>query len=298
MADASRLSADFPPATAESWRTLVAKTLGDAPFSTLEKPTAEGLPIAPLYPPGELPGGQGFATRPVNAERAWDIRVLTAHPNPSRANIEILGDLEGGASSAVVRIDPTGRTGVAVGSADELARALKDVVLELAPIGLDAGFLGAKAADWLGALAKASPGAKLNFHMDPLSAFAETGASPGPIESHLISAATVGVRLAETYPQGALFLASGRAAHEAGGGEALELAFAAAAAIAYAKALVRAGLPMADAFARITLGLSADADYFLTIAKLRAARAVWARVAVACQAGSTARIEARASRRM
>jgi hypothetical protein len=47
MADASRLSADFPPATAESWRTLVAKTLGEKPFSVLEKTTAEGLPIAP-----------------------------------------------------------------------------------------------------------------------------------------------------------------------------------------------------------------------------------------------------------
>jgi methylmalonyl-CoA mutase len=172
------------------------------------------------------------------------------------------------------------------------------VILEMAPVGLDAGFLGPKAADWLGAVAKSSPGAKLDFHMDPLGAFAETGASPGPIESHLISAATVGVRLAETYPHGALFLASGRVAHEAGGGEALELAFAAASAITYAKALVRAGLPITEAFARITLGLSADADYFLTIAKLRAAREIWARIAAACEAGPTARIEARSSRRM
>lgn len=298
MADASRLSADFPPATAESWRTLVAKTLGEKPFSVLEKSTVEGLPIAPLYPPGDLPGGQAFPTRPFDAERPWDLRVLVAHPDAARANVEIMGDLEGGAASAVVRVDPTGQTGVAVGSADDLARVLKDMILELAPVGLDAGFLGAKAADWLGTVAKASPGARLNFHMDPLSAFAEAGNSPGPIESHLINAATVGVRLAETYPHGELFLASGRVVHEAGGGEAEELAFAAAAAIAYTRALVRAGLPMADAFARITLGLSADADYFLTIAKLRAAREIWARIAVACGAAPAARIEARTSRRM
>jgi methylmalonyl-CoA mutase len=298
MADASRLSADFPPATAEAWRTLVAKTLGEKPFSVLEKTTVEGVTIAPLYPPCDMPGEQGFPTRPFNAASPWDIRVLAAHPDPARANAEILGDLEGGAASAVVRIDPTGETGVAVGSADELARVLSGVVLELAPAGLDAGFLGPKAADWLGSVAKASPGAKLNFHMDPLSAFAESGASPGPIESHLVSAATVGVRLAETYPHGELFLASGRVVHEAGGGEAAELAFAAASAIAYAKALVRAGLPMAEAFARITLGLAADADYFLTIAKLRAAREICARLAVACGAEPTARIEARTSRRM
>jgi len=131
-----------------------------------------------------------------------------------------------------------------------------------------------------------------------LSALAETGASPGPIEAHLISAATVGARLAVTYPQAQLFLASGRVVHEAGGGEALEVAVAAAAAVAYAKALVRAGMATSDAFAGITLGLSADADYFLTIAKLRAARAVWARIAEACEADPTARIEARSSRRM
>jgi methylmalonyl-CoA mutase len=95
-----------------------------------------------------------------------------------------------------------------------------------------------------------------------------------------------------------LFLASGRVVHEAGGGEAAEVAFAAAAAIAYAKALVRAGTPMDQAFAHITLGLSADADYFLTIAKLRAARAVWAQISTACGADPRARIEARSSRRM
>ena len=298
MADASRLSADFPPATAEQWRTLVAKTLGEKPFSTLEKSTVEGLPIAPLYPPGDLPGAQAFPTRPFDAERPWDLRILTAHPDARRANIEVLGDLEGGAASAVVRIDPTGRNGVAVGSADDLARALNGVVLEMAPVGLDAGVLGARASEWLGAVAKSSPGAKLNFHMDPLSAFAETGASPGPIEGHLSDAAAAGARLAETYPHGELFMASGRVVHEAGGGEAAELAFAATAAIAYAKALTAAGLSPAEAFGRITLGLAADADYFLTIAKLRAAREVWARVAVACGARPQARIEARASRRM
>ena len=296
MADAPDLIADAPPAGDAAWRALVARTLGDRPFETLAGVTAEGLPIAPFYAPAAQPAA--FPPRPFDAQRPWDVRTLTAHPQPARANAEILSDLQGGAASSVVRIDPTGQAGVAVGSAEGLARVLDGVILELAPVALDAGFLGPRAADWLGAAAKASPGAKLTFHMDPLSAFAETGASPGPIESHLVSAATVGVRLAQTYPQAQLFLASGRAAHEAGAGEALEVAVAAASGLAYAKALVRAGTPMADAFARITLGLAADADYFLTIAKLRAARVVWAQIAAACSAGPLARIETRSSRRM
>jgi methylmalonyl-CoA mutase len=226
------------------------------------------------------------------------VATLSAHPDPARANTEILADLRGGAAAAVMRLNPTGQAGVAIGSERELGRALDGVILELAPVALDAGFLGPQAADWLSAVAKSSPGALLRFHLDPLSAYAEAGASPGPIEAHIFAAANAAVRLAQTYPQAQLFLASGRVTHEAGGGEALEVAFAASAAVAYAKALVRAGLPMAGAFGRITLGLSSDADYFLTIAKLRAARAVWARVATACGGGPTARIEARSSRRM
>ncbi|THD71519.1 methylmalonyl-CoA mutase family protein [Phenylobacterium sp.] len=297
MADAAplALAGDFPPVTDADWRALVDKTLGEAPFSSLEKTTVEGLAIEPLYTPAPA---SAAPARAVCADRAWELATLTAHPDPVRANCELLADLRGGAAAAVIRIDATGNAGLAIGSEDALARALDGVILEFAPVALDAGFLGPVAADWLSAAAKASPTALVRFHLDPLSAFAETGASPGPIEAHLIAAANTAARLAQTYPLAQLFLASGRTVHEAGGGEAGEVAFAAAAAVAYAKALVRAGMPMADAFGRITLGLSADADYFVTIAKLRAARAVWAQIALACGADSTARIEARSSRRM
>jgi methylmalonyl-CoA mutase len=295
MADAPALTADFAAATEADWRALVDKTLGETPFASLRRTTVEGLPIAPLYPPAPEPKAPA---RAVSADRAWEVATLSAHPDPARANSEILADLRGGAAAAILRLDPTGKAGVAVGSAADLARALDGVILEFAPVALDAGFLGPIAADWLGAAAKASPTALVRFHLDPLSAYAEAGASPGPIEAHLISAANAAIRLAETYPQAQLFLASGCVVHEAGGGEAGEIAFAASAAVAYAKALVRAGMPMAQAFGKITLGLSADADYLVTIAKLRAARAVWARIAQACEADPTARIEARSSRRM
>ena len=295
MADAPALTADFPPATEADWRALVDKTLGEAPFSSLEKATVEGMPITPLYAPAATPQAPA---RVVPADRAWEVATLTAHPDRARANAEILGDLRGGAAAAVLRIDPTGKAGVAIGSAADLTRALDGVILEFAAVALDAGFLGPRAAEWLGAVAKASPTALVRFQLDPLSAYAEAGASPGPIEAHATVAAEVAAGLAETYPKAPLFLASGRVVHEAGGGEAGEVAFAAAAAIAYAKAMVEAGLSIARAFDAVTLSLSADADYFLTIAKLRAARAVWARIAAAAGADPTARIEARSSRRM
>lgn len=293
---APQITSPFPAATADQWRTLVEKTLKDAPFESLRKATPEGLPIEPLYEAAD--SAPVLATRPYDVERPWDLRVLTTHPDPVAARAQLIRDLEGGAASVLVRLDPTGQTGVAAGSPEALAKALDGVFVELAPIALDAGFLGPKAADWLSAFAKSAPNALLAFHMDPLSAFAEAGESPGPVESHLVSAATVGARLAEIYPKATLFLASGRVVHEAGGGEAGELAFAIASAIAYAKAAVVAGMSMEDAFSRIVLGLSADVDYFLTIAKLRAARLLWAQVTAACGVAVPARIEARSSVRM
>lgn len=286
----------FPPATAADWRALVEKTLKDAPFESLQRRTLEGLPVAPLYEAASA--GAAFAPRPHDADRPWDLRAPIAHPDPSRARTDLLADLEGGAASGLIVIDPTGANGIAAGSAADLARVLDGVMLELAPIALDAGFHGPKAADWLSSVAKGSPTALLLFHMDPLSTFATAGESPGPIESHLVSAATVGARLAEAYPKAGLFLASGRVIHEAGGGEAGELAFMLASALAYAKALVRAGLPMDRAFSAIHLGLSADPDYFATLAKLRAARVLWARLTAACNVDVPARIEARSSHRM
>ena len=286
---------DFPTATREAWAALVDKTLKGQPLPEAQAGT---VTIKALYTASESQPSVAPVLPVRDAERPWEVRTSISHPDPALANAEALADLEGGAASILVRIDPAGEKGVAVGSAEALARVLEQVQPELATIALDAGFLGPKAADWLGAAAKASPTAKLAFHFDPFSALAEGGVSPGPLEAHLISAATVAARLTETYPDASLFLASGRVVHEAGGEAALELGFAAAAAVAYAKALVRAGLPMDRAFARITLGLAADQDYFLALAKLRAARAIWARIVEACGIQAAAVIEARSSARM
>jgi methylmalonyl-CoA mutase len=55
---------------------------------------------------------------------------------------------------------------------------------------------------------------------------------------------------------------------------------------------------MAEAFSRLTLGLAIDAEPLGGMAKLRAARVLWARIADACGVDAPARIEARSSRRM
>ena len=70
--------------------------------------------------------------------------------------------------------------------------------------------------------------------------------------------------------------------HNAGGSEAQELAFALSVALAYLRALEAEGVGLETARRMIFFRLSADADQFLTIAKFRALRKLWARVEVSC----------------
>ena len=295
---AEEFGAQGDDATRARWMALVEKTLKGQSFDdALTVKTPDGLTIQPLYTAED---GVAVARdlRARDPERPWDLRTRAAHPDPARVAKDILTDLEGGAASVLLQIDPTGANGVAVGSADDLANALSGVLLDLAPVALDAGFMGPKAADWLGALAKAAPNAPLAFHLDPLTAFAIAGVSPGPIESHVFNAATVASRLAGTYAKASLFLATGRAAHEAGGSNTEELAVMTASALAYTKALVRSGLSMDEAFGRIVLGVSLDGEYFTGVAKVRAAKAMWARLTEACGVTIAPTIEVRSSRRM
>lgn len=295
---AEEFGAQGDATTRARWMALVEKTLKGQSFDdALTVRTPDGLTIQPLYTARD---GVAVARdlRLRDAERPWDLRVRAAHPDPVRVGKDVLTDLENGAASVLLQLDPTGENGVAVGSADDLAKALSGVLLDLAPVALDAGFLGPKAADWLGTLAKAAPNAPLAFHLDPLTAFAQAGASPGPIESHVFNAATVAARLSATYAKASLFLATGRAAHEAGGSNTEELAMMTASALAYAKALVRSGLSMDEAFGRIVLGVSLDGEYFTGVAKVRAAKAMWARLTQACGVSVASKIEARSSRRM
>ena len=297
MAQTLDLAASFDPPSEAAWLELVRKTLKGAGPETLVSTSSGGVSIQPLYRDGPA----AAVRSPVrDATRPWDIRTGTRHPDPARANADILADLGGGAASVLVKIDPSGKNGVAIGDQAGLGRVLDGVLLDLAPVALNAGFLGVDAAEWLAALAKNAPEAPLAFHLDPLTAFAQAGSSPGPIESHIIAAATTAVRLSRAYPKSTAFLAAGRIVHETGGSEAQELAFALASAVTYAKALVRAGATADEAFSAIALGLSVNAEYFTSIAKLRAARILWAKLAGASGADATrpAVIETRSSFRM
>jgi methylmalonyl-CoA mutase len=136
------------------------------------------------------------------------------------------------------------------------------------------------------------------LHMDPLTAFAAAGGSPRPIEDHIGLAANTATRHAGAYPEATFFLATGRAVHEAGGSAGQELGFAASTAATYLKAAVEAGLPVERALEGTVLGVSVDAEYFDSLARVRALRLIWRSISQAFGHETPARIEARSSRRM
>jgi methylmalonyl-CoA mutase len=122
----------------------------------------------------------------------------------------------------------------------------------------------------------------IRFGHDPIGAFAQQGVSDlawrdlAPrFAAHVAGLAAAGFK-------GPFAVADGRVIHNAGGSEAQELAFALATAVAYLRALDASGTSLEQARGMISFRLSADADQFLTVAKFRALRQLWAHVEEAC----------------
>ncbi len=281
----------FPTPSPSDWRAEAEKALKGRAIETLLHLDADGLAVRPLY-------GRANACEPVFAPRAadadgrpWDLRTLVEGDDPEAVNAAVLADLEGGAASVIL-------SGAVLDDSEPLGRALSGVAMELAPVALDAGIDGPDAANALAVAAKGAPRARLMFHLDPITAFAQAGGAPRPIAAHVELAANTASRHAGAYPEATFFLATGRAAHEAGGSAGQELGFAAAAAATYLRAAVDAGLPIERGLAGTVLGVSVDAEYFDSLAKVRALRLIWRSLSRAFGHETPAVIEARSSRRM
>jgi methylmalonyl-CoA mutase len=293
------------PADEADWRALVEKGLKGAPWERLVGTTADGIALAPLYREADIATAADVAGLPwaapfVRGARSgrWRIRQLFAHPDPEQTNHEILSDLKGGVAAIELAIDPDGGQGVAVRDAADLDRALADVILEAAPVSLDAGEHGAWAAALLRDRLKGVAAAGTAFNLDPIGAYMRSGAWCDKEQSHVVEFA---VRHHAELPTARFLRADARPVHEAGGTEAQEIAAALAAGIHYLRTLTAAGLSLADAARAIQFAVSVGPDVLIETAKLRALRLCWARVLEASGAAPenrAARIHAFTSKRM
>jgi methylmalonyl-CoA mutase len=283
--DKLRLAADFAPASYDDWRKLVDGVLKGAPFEKLTAKTADGLRIEPIYERSR--DAALVAGRPAAAP--WQIVQRIDHPDAAQANAQALQDLENGASGlSLVFAGGNGSHGFGLEpTADAVARVFKDIHLD-AGIGIElqVGPQSRTAAIHVAEYVKTKgidPAAcDIRFGLDPLAACAVWGHSPYRWDE-IAPTVTTGIKgLAALGFKGAFAPADGRAIHDAGGSEVQELAFALACGVAYLRALENAGVALEEAQGMIYARLSADADQFLTMAKFRALRLLWARIEQAC----------------
>ena len=276
------LAAEFPPASHEQWRKLVDGVLKGAPFERkLVAKTYDGLRIEPLY--ARDPQAEPVLGRTPGSP--WQIIQRLDHPDPALANAQALQDLEGGATGlSLVFAGSAGAHGFGLeASPRALRRVLEGVHLD-AGISLEVDGTSPAAtamADLLHAGAIAPSACQVRFGLDPLGEFARGTASVAWSEATSNLARAIEGFAGQGFA-GPFAAADGRAIHAAGGSEAQELAYVLATAVLYLRVLEGAGHSVDAARRMIFFRLAADADQFLTIAKFRALRKLFARVEQAC----------------
>ncbi|MEV7598529.1 methylmalonyl-CoA mutase family protein [Kitasatospora sp. NPDC089797] len=297
------LAAEFPAAHRGQWQQLVEGVLrksgaqpedGAAAEQALTTALPDGLRARPLYTAEDTavePGYPGFppfvrGARPQgSAVAGWDVRQRHADPDARRVNEAALADLEHGVTSLWLEL---GGAGLPVAA---LPEALAGVYLDLAAVALDAGPEFTAAAEQLFRLyeeREVSPGSAAgNLGADPLGLQARTGSAAGT-DALLAAAAALAARCAAGYPNLRALTVDALPYHEAGASPAQELGCALATGVAYLRALTAAGLSVDAALGQLEFRFAADADQFLSIAKFRAARRLWARVAEVSGAGAEA----------
>ncbi len=260
--------------------------LGDQPEHLLETPTYDGFAIRALYTafdelaepslPGDWPYVRGGdALRDVKS--GW--KVAEAFPAPgtgadegTATNAAVLAALGDGVSALLIRV---GEPGVAP---EQLEGLLEGVYLSMAPVILDAGADFPAACEVMLALAahvESDQRATLSIDLgaDPLTA--PLSGRPTPAVEQVVAVAS---RVAGDRGVRAITV-DGPAFHNLGASATWELAGTVAAAVAYLRVLTGAGLSVGEALAQISFRVAADDDQFMTLAKLRALRQLWARVA-------------------
>jgi methylmalonyl-CoA mutase len=280
------LAAEFPATSQAEWRKLVEAALKGASFEKrLVNQTYDGLRIEPLYP-------RAAGARPVSGRApgaVWALMQRIDHPDPSAANAQALQDLENGATGlTLVFAGSLNANGYGLDASPEtIARVLDGVELD-AGITIDFNLSPATrtAVQHFAAFVKSRklpPSAvDMRASINPIGGLAATGVSPRPWGELSKNVAAMIRELADQGFRGPFAVADGRIIHNAGGSEAQELAFAIAAAMDCLRALEAGGVPLDSARGMIYFRLAADDDQFLTIAKFRSVRKLWARVEQAC----------------
>ncbi len=221
--------------------------------------TLDGVEVSPLGTPA-LTAGLEANARPVHPG-GRDVRVELRGDDAEQLNAEALADLAGGATSMWLHAGPD----------TDLAAVLDGVLLDLAPVVLDATAAPVDLAQkFLAHLADTTPAPGTNL-----------GAPADAADDDLVAVAGLAIEA------GVLaVVVDASTIHDRGASEAQELGWSMAAAARVLRVLEGAGIDVEQAAGLMEFRYAATDEQFLTIAKLRAARLLWTRVLDLSDAGA------------
>ncbi len=302
---------EFPPTSYEEWKEEAEAALKGAPFEKrLFTRTYEGITLEPLYMaastdelthPETLPGRIDYlrgTSLTGYIHRPWSIAQSSDEILPNQANLSIKKELEGGSDAVHVILDRATRDCAAPGWTREEPEpcglslsTLKDASELLDGLDLDRRslhlFAGASSAPLLGLFAAETRarGKSSNIRgysgcigADPIGVLAEEGSLPCPLGQLLDEMALSLHWVKKNAPRLKTILVRGDVYHDGGSNAVQELALSMATAIAYVRAMQIRGLDINSIASGMRFSFSLGANFFMEIAKLRAARVFWSQI--------------------
>lgn len=276
------LFSDFPPVTTQDWEEKIRKDLRGADYEKmLLSRTPEGIVIKPYYREEDVKDSNftdhlSGLLKPEKHANDWSIcQEVKYLSDPELLLSDIFRALEGGAQAIHLQLDPDN-----LPEKELLPDLLQLITSEQAGIsfhGMNSqSELISAILDWLKNQDKIDY-AGISLGLDPIGDMVLQGVPDLP-EDAFKSLVDSFNKIRQISPLIGLIDVNGRYLHDAGSTLTQELAYAMSMGVEYLDRLTNLGISPDEAAGRIHFNLSSGPDYFMEIAKLRAARLLWKRI--------------------
>ncbi len=267
----------FPPATEEAWLEKARASLRGRDVDSLTRITPEGLRIPPVLA-RSTPLPRPSRPAPLVRGRGWAVMQRLDLPDVEAARRQAREDLKGGADGLVAVLRDAPLAGGFGLTPEGLSAILEEAEPDVVPLRLDCGPQWPAASERVLSLCGEH---HLDLSLLPLRIAADPFCGPalGDAGTTRDTTAAALERLArDGLPLRGLLAADTRLFHAAGCGDAQELALAAAAFVDILRMLEERGFAPHKVASCVMWIMTADTDQFMTIARLRAARLLHARI--------------------
>ena len=280
-----KLFTEFPPVPTEKWEEVITADLKGADYERkLVWKTGEGFNVRPYYRAENLEGikflgsqaGEFPYVRGTHAHNRWRVHQTVSVVCPKEANAEALKILNAGVDSL----------GFCIASADFSAADLDMLLKDICIPAVEITFCGEKMATVAElVLAKvekegiAKEDVRIAFCIDPLvKGLSSKGDFCSPNGEKCIARIVELIHKTKEYKHVRIVTVAGQTFGNSGSTIVEELAFTLSAGHDYLVRLTDAGLDVDAAARKLRFSFSVSSNYFMEIAKFRAARMLWANI--------------------